>query len=460
MTAPSPTNVGSNRQLFLDDYWIDWSEGVTRELHNPVRREAAIAKDKPWETTISYMVAFWDEDRYRAWYRVAADYDDTIAYAESTDGIHWQKPDLGIIDFEGSTKNNIVWAGPGNNMAPFKDPNPDVPDDERYKAFVRTEDILGLVSPDGLHWRLIREEPLLDDGPFDSHNIVFWDTWKNEYVAYTRGISPPGTGGIYFYDNVNKKFIEEPGKGGVRWIRRASSDDFINWSPLELIDPDDKPYQELYTNSCIQYERAPGTYLMFPSRFHMDRMPDPDWFVGPGLSDIVFMSSRDGVHFDRSFLEAFLRPSLDKRNWHERGIYMERGLIETSPTEISIYGMENNRLESVNIRRYSLRTDGFVSVNAGYSGGEFTTHPMVFDGNTLELNYSTSAVGSIQLEIQDADGNSISGRTLDDCPEKFGDEIEGIMGWNDGTNVGSLAGKPVRLRFRLTDADLYAFRFR
>ena len=104
---------------------------------------------------------------------MAPDYDDTISYAESTDGIHWDKPNLGIIDFEGSKKNNIVWAGPGNNMVPFKDPNPDVPDDERYKAFVRTEDILGLVSPDGLHWRLIREEPLLDDGPVRRQNK--WD---------------------------------------------------------------------------------------------------------------------------------------------------------------------------------------------------------------------------------------------------------------------------------------------
>ncbi len=192
----------------------------------------------------------------------------------------------------------------------------------------------------------------------------------------------------------------------------------------------------------------------------MDRMPDPDWFDGSGLSDIVFMSSRDGLHFDRSFMEAFVRPGLDQNNWHERGIYMERGLIETSPTEISIYGMENSKLESVNIRRYSLRTDGFVSVDAGYGGGEFTTRPLVFEGNELELNYSTSAVGSVQVEVQDVDGTPVPGRTLDDCPERFGDEIDGVVGWNDGTDLGSLAGQPVRLRFRLMDADLYAFKFR
>ena len=459
MAAPSPTDIGSDRQLFLDDFWIDRSEGVTRELHHPVRREAAVARDKPWEGGgLGYMVTFWDEDRYRGWYR--AGQDNLVAYAESTDGIHWEKPELGIFDFEGSKKNNLVWNGPGGNMSPFRDPNPDVPNDERYKAFVRTGDILGLVSPDGLNWRLIREEPLMDERPFDSHNIAFWDTWKEEYVAYTRGFSPPGTGGQYSYDNVNSKLIKEPGKGGKRWIRRASSDDFVNWSPLELIDCGDTPFEELYTNSCIQYERSPGTYLMFPSRFHMDRMPDPDWFDGSGLSDIVFMSSRDGFHFDRSFMEAFVRPGLDTGNWHERGIYMERGLIETSPTEISIYGMENSKLESVNIRRYSLRTDGFVSVNAGYGGGEFVTRPLVFDGNTLELNYSTSAVGSVQVEVQDVDGAPIPGRTLDDCPEKFGDQIDGVMSWSDGTDVGSVAGKPVRLRFRLMDADLYAFKFR
>ena len=74
---------------------------------------------------------------------------------------------------------------------------------------------------------------------------------------------------------------------------------FRSWTPLEPIDPGDTPFEHLYTNACVQYERAPGMYLMFPARFVPEREPIPDWEYGPGVNDIVFMSSRDGLHFDR-----------------------------------------------------------------------------------------------------------------------------------------------------------------
>ena len=250
-------------------------------------------------------------------------------------------------------------------------------------------------------------------------------------------------------------------KGGVRWIRRATSKDFISWSRLESIDTGDAPFEHFYTSSCVQYERAPRTYLMFPSRFVVDRVIDPDRYNGPGVSDVVMMSSRDGLNFDRSFLEGFVRPGLDKENWHERGVYMERGILHTSPTEMSLYGMEHSKHSSVHIERYALRTDGFVSINAGYSGGELITRPLTFTGGELELNYSTSAVGSVKVELQDPEGRPQPGFALDDCPEMFGDEIEGTVRWKgDGPDMSELAGVPVRLRFALNDAYLYAFRFR
>jgi hypothetical protein len=77
----------------------------------------------------------------------------------------------------------------------------------------------------------------------------------------------------------------------------------------------------------------------------------------------------------------------------------------------------------------------------------------------MELNYSTSAVGTVKVEIQDDRGNALPGFTLDDCPEMFADEIEGAVRWEGGSDVSSLAGKPIRLRFKLNDADIYAFKF-
>jgi hypothetical protein len=121
--------------------------------------------------------------------------------------------------------------------------------------------------------------------------------------------------------------------------------------------------------------------------------------------------------------------------------------------------MANWRLPTVHIRRFSLRTDGFVSARAGYAGGEFITRPLIFTGNTLKLNFSTSAVGSVRVEIQDTEGHPQPGFTLDACPEIFGDEIDGTVEWEGDGDMRSLAGQPVRLRFVLKDADLFAFRF-
>ena len=446
-------SIGKERQLFLDDYWIEEAEGTQRVLHHPERREPAIPADKPWEEGVSYMVAFKDGKRYRAWYRCdpvmstekeKQDRNTVTAYAESGDGVHWEKPVLGLMEFQGSRENNIVWAGPELNMAPFRDDNPRVREDERYKAIIRKrkEGILGMVSPDGLNWCILREEPLLTEEPFDSHNIGFWDDRLGMYVAYTRGVAGKG---VF--------------KGGVRWIRRAVSEDFHEWSPLESIDIGEVPDTHLYTNSCVLYDRAPATYLMFPSRFVPERMPDPEWECGPGVSDIVMLSSRDGLHFDWSFREAFVRPGLDVRNWHERAIYMERGILFTADKEMSLYGMENWRFPTVNIRRYALRTDGFVSVNAGYGGGNFTTPTLLYEGRSLEINYSTSAVGSVRVELRDGENRPVPGFTLAESREMFGDEIGGTVSWKGNSDLSGLSGKPVKLRFYLKDADLYAFCF-
>lgn len=446
-----PVDIGTDRQLFVDDYWVDRIDGARRRLHRPVARETAIAIDKPWERGgVSYLTTFPDGGKYRGWYRCdpagfrAADSASYAAYAESDDGIHWEKPHQGVLEFEGSTDNNLVWTGPGINLAPFRDDSPGATEEERYKAIVRVaRELFAIASPDGIRWKKMREEPILTDWPFDCLNIPFWDSWRGEYVAYTRGVAGKG-----------------PFHGGVRWIRRATSDNFLDWSELVDIDTGETPTEHFYTNSCIQYERAPGTYLMFPSRFVYERMPTPDWPGGAGVDDAVFMSSRDGLRFDRSFKEAFIRPGLDRENWHERSIYVELRVLHTSPGEMSIYGMEHKDLPTMRIRRYALRTDGFVSVNAGHAGGEFTTHPLVFDGSELEINYSTSAVGSVKVEVQDAEGRPQPGLSMSDSTEIFGDQIEGTTRWTTNPSLAALAGKPVRLRFALQDADLYAFKFR
>ena len=474
MAGKEPVDIGTDRQLFVDDFWIAESDNVRRVLNEPTREEIALASEHPWERMYSgYHLVLRDGSTWRLYYLCTGESGrkqggwSYCGYAESEDGVEWTKPELGIVDFEGSKKNNLVYGGPHTEFAPFLDTNTDARKDERYKAFAvyRTPEkgergLLPLGSPDGLHWHTLSDEPVIHEGPFDSHNLPFWDQWRGEYVVYTRGSGGKGKArGSFYWDDKARKV--DHSKRGVRWIRRATSRDFRNWSPLVDIECGDAPFEELYTNACTQYERAPGTYLMFPSRFVPDRTPNNEIAqeATPGVNDIVFTSSRDGFNFDHSFMEAFIRPGLEIENWRERGIYVGRGIVQTSPSMISIYSRQHRYQPTVHIRRYSLRTDGFVSMSAGYSGGEFTTKPFTFDGSDLELNYSTSAVGSMRVEVQDAEGHPQPGFTLDECPEMFADEIEGQVAWQGSGDVSGLAGKPVRLRFVLMDADLYAFKF-
>ena len=106
-----------------------------------------------------------------------------------------------------------------------------------------------------------------------------------------------------------------------------------------------------------------------------------------------------------------------------------------------------------------MRTDGFASVHADYAGGELITKPFIFNGRRLVINYSTSALGGVQVEVQSTEGSPIKGVTLAQCPIIYGDEIEHVVTWEGGADVDALSAQPIRLRFVVKDADLYSIRF-
>jgi hypothetical protein len=134
---------------------------------------------------------------------------------------------------------------------------------------------------------------------------------------------------------------------------------------------------------------------------------------------------------------------------------------------MSMYVHRNYNQQTAYLERMTLRLDGFTSLNVPYSGGEMVTKPLTFDGGRLEINYSTSAAGSIRVELQDAGGVPISGYTLDDCVEVIGDDIEYTVAWpgkidgaaEGGPDLRPLVGVPIRLRFWMQDADVFSFRF-
>ncbi len=185
---------------------------------------------------------------------------------------------------------------------------------------------------------------------------------------------------------------------------------------------------------------------------------DPKYYQD--CSDAVLVSSRGGHRYTRTFLEAFLRPGPGLENWVSRSNYPALNLVQTGPGTMSFYVNRNYGQPTAHLRRYELRLDGLASAHAGYGGGEMLTRPLLFDGARLELNYSTSAPGSVRVELQDEAGQAIAGYTLPEALELTGDEVERIYRWQGGPDLAGLAGRVVRLRFVLKDANLFSFRFR
>ena len=161
-----------------------------------------------------------------------------------------------------------------------------------------------------------------------------------------------------------------------------------------------------------------------------------------------------------------MRPGPQPDRWVCRNNLVAWGLVETelhfdgAPDELSRYVIEGYyQGESCRVRRHTMRVDRIVSVSAPLSGGELLTKPLRFDGDRLSINISTSAAGSIRVELQDAAGKPIPGFTLADCNLQFGDQLDRTVSWKAGADVSKLAGKPVRLKMELKDANLYSFQF-
>jgi hypothetical protein len=181
------------------------------------------------------------------------------------------------------------------------------------------------------------------------------------------------------------------------------------------------------------------------------------------------MSSRDGVHFQRR-RAAFIRPGMQRDRWVNRNNLPAWGILETTPPEspdvkeLSIYATEGYyRGPATRLRRYTLRLDGFASINAGSEGGAFVTRPLLIDSTlapaSLTVNCSTSAAGSVAVEIQDDAGTPIPGFAVADCQPIVDDGTDLAIAWTKPSNWKQLSGRPIRLKFVLTDADVYSFKF-
>jgi hypothetical protein len=422
-------DIGLRRELFVDRYLIERLDNLTVKLHEP---RPAPPMTQPADN-LEYGTVIKDGDLYRLYTRDSrgAKFDgdslEVTRYCESQDGIHWVKPKLGLFEIDGTKENNVILHEPPfcHNFSPFLDQRPGVPKEERFKALAGTANtgLYAFVSADGIRWKKLREKPVITytkEFAFDSQNVSFWSEAEGCYVCYFR----------HFLDKQ------------LRSVCRTTSSDFITWSEAVPLKPN-FPGEHLYTTLTHPYFNAPHIYVALPTRFHPARGES---------TDILFMTARGDAPFDRTFRQAFLRPGLDPARWGNRANYAALNVVPTGPEEMSIYVTP--------FRRFTLRTDGFASVHAGADPGEMLTRLLRFAGHQLVVNYSTSAGGSLRVEIQDDTGQAIPGFRLDDCVPLVGDAIQQPVRWKNDPDLSPLAGKMVRLRFVLQDGDLYALQFR
>ena len=470
-------DIGSRRELFVDGFLVQKMEGEARQiLQRPVPQEVVLVCDQPWEGNgVNYVTVFQDGDVYRMYYR-GGDYafglepthPQTYCYAESRDGIHWKRPQVGLVEFAGSKQNNIVisekkFGYVAHNFSPFVDTRPGVPANERFKA-IGGGPLEVLASKDGRKWRKMGARPVITKGAFDSQNVIFWDAHRQTFRGYHRQF-----------------------RNG-RDIMTETSDDLVHWTEPVFLNYVPSRGGELYTNQITPYHRAPHLLVGFPTRYE-DRGLNPatrhlpQWKYrqarsarsvreGTAVTEGLFMCSRDGLQF-HVWQEAFIRPGLRTRDsWFYGDTYQNWGLVETksvvaadAPDELSMYLTEGTLQNGKpgKLRRYSLRMDGFVAVNAPMAGGKLVTRPLKFKGRRLVINYSSSARGGIRVGLLDATGKPVAGYALADCPAIYGDSLERPVEWLVGDDVtqdvSAWSGKTVQLVFELKDADLFSFQF-
>lgn len=488
--AQDPVNIGDRRELFLDNLMVDRLEGgAQRVFHHPVPREVVITFDRPWEgNTCASISVFKDGDRYRMYYRGSnapgsaggerRGHHSVDCYAESPDGIQWTRPSLGQVEFQGSKDNNILSkpaVTPGwrlDALNPFRDDNPDATPDARYKALAplygpgtnpdgwtdREKALSVLKSPDGIHWSLLQENGVFRrEGFFDSQNVAFWDQNIKAYRTYFRDVTP----------------------AVGRDIKTATSPDFITWSTGTFLTHGRKPSAQFYTNGIRPYHRAPHISIGLPCMYEdrpwspaMEQLPDSEkrqkniaaWKRPGPLSEVQLMWSRDGGTFELS-PSTFMPPGPERPGTYTYHDGVAWHLVETASDlegaapELTLYRLESYYVGDVRLRRYTLRLDGFASIHAPTSGGELITPPLIFKGSRLSLNFASSAFGSLRVEIQDADGKPVPGFTLADSVELYGDTVARNALWKENPDLAALAGKPVRLRFVMKDANLYSITF-
>jgi hypothetical protein len=453
-----PIKLGSRKHVFIDEVIVERKRNIELTVNPPAEPVITNARTRA-DTPI------FDHDG-KVWMVSTPGYGSDIGNIRlliSEDGINFTEPDLGIIEYEGSKRNSIILTHVPCWGRFFKDTNPNVHPEERFKftGWIAQRGIYLYLSPDGIHWR--RNEtcmlPLVSGGGCET----FWDDQRGVYVnllkrdgSYNTGDFPAyGRGATLFETTEVTKawpMRDVPNPYFEGWAYPAVTGEGITVMGPDLFDPD---RGQVFRTRARKYEWAPDTYVAF-----LERNAQTELAV-----------SRDGVNWHIYDAEAD-PPYLPKRlqvNGENIPLgWVTDGLVRRGDT-IWQYAKRGPRGKTV---RFSQRLDGFVSLDAGDKPGSFITRPFVFEGRKLVLN--VAARGPVRVAILNLPGKEISGYNigLTDAPKKpvrgFGiadcdpiraDSVWHVVTWRGSSDVGNLAGQVVRLRFEMQDAKLFAFKF-
>lgn len=486
-TANWPLKIGPESQLFVDDYLIHSMVGIVRAPHQPVKYSGnpLLIADRPWEMQgknhiyANGSIMFDPETKQYRMY-----YDGAHLLAYSQDGVTWTKPNLGLIEFEGSKDNNIVmdYRNPtdlGSFIYDPRDPDPN----RRWKAAVYHYDrgenprwaknggqygdrsgVYAFYSKDGLDWG--QDAQLIIPGRrgrlagstwpltgVDDVTTVTWDEGLEKFVAWMK-----------IWDLEDGRYY--------RARAMATSEDFVHWSqPWASLLPDkaDPPDLQFYGMTGWHYE---GMWLGLLRAFHSA--------TGSQSVDLQLVTSRDGLHWERALNRAAFIPSGPEGS-HDHGYHSD---FSSPPLRIgdelyfyyagTAYGKAWVPSEiKGGICLAKLRVDGFASLHAAgkVHGAQMVnteqyviTRPLDFTGHELFINTKADN-GSIRVEVLTGDTDDklepIPGFTVKDCVPMTGDGIELAVHWETHRDLKSLAGKRIRLKFYLEGyAGLYSFKIK
>jgi hypothetical protein len=484
LSQDNVVSVGSRKQLFIDKRFIRSDVGVGLRMNPPIKQGVALTGDRPWEqgwVTGSGYVAE-DNGLFKMWYtvipplRMIGETPGLLCYAESTDGVHWKKPNLGLYEWQGSRANNILMpAVVESNVFIDQSAAPE----QRYKFVANLSErqhmgppegdgMYVYTSADGLRWKLhpTRVFPFIPD----TVNHALYDSRLKKYVIYMRMWGPGRKVGRVETENILQPWPYDKSAPPTEVYGRVRPYPGKHIPEAFGFDEQDPKPSDHYNSAAVQYPWADDAYFMFPSPYRHFPEPPKGRLRNEGLLDIQMAVSRDGVRYQRverwPYIELGLENSKDSQQ-----LYLFTGMIRSGDEIFQYYGgypfthggyqgLDESWMKRLGtIFRVSQRPDGFVSVTVPPTGGSFTTPPLKFEGNRLMLNVNASAMGEVLLELRDSQDVPLKGYRFEDCDPIYGNSLMRVVTWNKNHDVAALSSKPVRIAFKLRAAKLYAFQF-